>query len=59
MPIATKKCSCCGKEVDFDALPKLGMQRTEDESGVYFTTLANCECGSTLAVEAGPFQEAE
>lgn len=51
---AYKRCPCCGREhsrEDFAALPLVGEQRSEDDEARYLTTMRNCACGSTIAVE--------
>lgn len=54
MSAPAKVCPCCARTYDasaWAALPLLGVQRSEDESGRYELTLKNCDCGSTIGVE--------
>jgi len=59
-----KTCPCCKRsyvtgpmealappEAQWSALPFVGNQPSEDESGQYNAELRNCPCGSTIAVE--------
>jgi hypothetical protein len=49
-----KTCNRCKREHDaasWAALPYVGIQHSEDETGRYELTLKNCPCGSTLGVE--------
>jgi hypothetical protein len=53
-----KTCGCCGARhtaAGWQALKQLGTQPTETEDGRPATlVLANCDCGSTLALEVTP-----
>lgn len=49
-----KTCHCCDSTYDADgwaALPCIGYQFTEDETGRYCMELRNCPCGSTIGIE--------
>jgi hypothetical protein len=51
---AYKTCAVCRRaytRAQWDALPTLGVQRSEDETGRYAATLKNCCCGGTMAIE--------
>ncbi len=52
-----KRCTCCQavySQAEWTALPYVGEQDTEDDTGRYRTEYRNCTgtgCGTTLAIE--------
>lgn len=46
-----RTCQLCWRATPWHEMTSIGVQRTEDETGMYETEMRNCMCGATYAVE--------